>query len=76
MLGIRLFATGWALLEHAFLIEFDISLPLGGTVMKRLPAVIAEHLLPPQLVESLERLHTHYKYIDAQIAEIDKKLVR
>ncbi|SOY77830.1 hypothetical protein CBM2586_P240003 [Cupriavidus phytorum] len=50
VLGIRLFATGWALLERAFLIEFDISLPLGGTVMKRLPAVIAEHLLPPQLV--------------------------
>ncbi|CAJ0784508.1 hypothetical protein R8510_05268 [Ralstonia chuxiongensis] len=55
---------------------FGISLPVGSTVMKRLPAVIAEHPLPPQLVAILERLHTHYKYLDTQIAEIDKELAR
>lgn len=61
---------------HGFLLEFGISLPVGSTVMKRLPAVIAEHPLPPQLVAILERLHTHYKYLDEQIAQIDKELAR
>jgi transposase len=44
--------------------------------MKRLPAVLAEHSLPPRLTDILERLHAHYKYLDEQIAEIDKELAR
>lgn len=30
---------------HAFLLEFGISLPKGSTVIKRLPAVLAEGVL-------------------------------
>lgn len=61
---------------HGFLLEFGISLPVGSTVMKRLPTVLAEHSLPPRLIAILERLHAHYKYLDEQIAEIDKELAR
>lgn len=34
---------------HGFLLEFGISLPLGRTVIKRLPSVLAEHELPIRL---------------------------
>lgn len=61
---------------HGFLLEFGISLPVGSTIMKRLPAVLAEHSLPPRLVAILERLHAHYQYLDGQVAEIDKELAR
>jgi transposase len=59
---------------HGFLLEFDISLPVGRTVIKRLPATLAEHTLPPRLVAVLERLHAHYKYLDEQVTEIEKEL--
>ena len=59
---------------HGFLLEFGISLPVGPTVIKRLPATLAEHELPPRLVTVLERLHTHYKYLDEQVGEIEKEL--
>jgi transposase len=61
---------------HGILLEFGISLPVGSTVMKRLPTSIAQHALPPRLVVILERLYAHYKYLDGQIAEIDKELAR
>ncbi|MBN3851721.1 IS110 family transposase [Paraburkholderia sp. Ac-20342] len=61
---------------HGILLEFGISLPVGCTVLKRLPAIIAQYSLPPRLVVLLERLHAHYKYLDEQIAELDKDLVR
>ncbi|CAB3810933.1 IS110 family transposase ISAeca3 [Paraburkholderia fynbosensis] len=61
---------------HGFLLEFGISLPVGSTIMKRLPSVLAEHTLPPRLVVILERLHAHYKDLDERIAEIDKELAR
>jgi transposase len=61
---------------HAFLLEFGISLPIGHAVIRRLPAVLAEHTLPPRLVQVLQRLHAHFKYLDEQIAEIEKDLTR
>ncbi|MCQ4682719.1 IS110 family transposase, partial [Ralstonia pseudosolanacearum] len=61
---------------HAFLLEFGISLQTGQAVIKRLPAVLAEHPLPPRLVSILERLHAHNKYLSEQIAEIDKEVGR
>ncbi|HQQ72038.1 MAG TPA: IS110 family transposase [Alicycliphilus sp.] len=61
---------------HGFLLEFGISLPTGFAVIKRLPALLAEHDLPPQLIAVLERLHAHFKYLDAQIAEAEKELGR
>lgn len=59
---------------HAFLLEFGISLPIGKAVIKRLPVVLAEHPLPPKLVTTLERLHAHYQYLQAQIDEVDRDL--
>ena len=61
---------------HAFLLEFGISLPIGHAIIRRLPAVLAEHDLPPRLVHVLQRLHAHFKYLDEQIAEIEKDLTR
>jgi transposase len=61
---------------HGFLLEFGISLPRGNSVITRLPAVIAEHPLPPRLIAILERLHAHFKYLSEQISEIDKEMTR
>jgi transposase len=61
---------------HGFLLEFGISLPVGNAVITRLPAVLAEHPLPPRLVAILERLHDHFKYLNEQIGEIDKEMAR
>jgi len=61
---------------HGFLLEFGISLPTGFAVIKRLPALLDEHELPPQLVSVLQRLHEHFKYLDAHIAELEKELAR
>jgi transposase len=59
---------------HAFLLEFGISLPIGHAAIRRLPAILAEQTLPPRLVQVLQRLHAHFKYLDEQIAEIEKDL--
>ncbi|NLC23958.1 MAG: IS110 family transposase [Oxalobacter sp.] len=61
---------------HGFLLEFGISLPIGKAVIRRLHSVLAEHPLPARLVVMLERLHTHYQYLDKEIAEIEKELSR
>jgi transposase len=59
---------------HAFLLEFGISLPIGHAVIRRLPSVLAEQALPVRLRALLDRLHSHYKYLDEQIADIEKEL--
>jgi transposase len=59
---------------HAFLLEFGISLPIGHAAIRRLPTILAEQTLPPRLVQVLQRLHTHFKYLDEQIADIEKEL--
>jgi len=61
---------------HGFLLEFGIALPTGSGIIRRLPAVLAEQALPARLVQVLERLHAHYRYLDEQIADIDKELGR
>jgi transposase len=61
---------------HAFLLEFGVSLPIGYAAIRRLPAVLAEQNLPPRLVQVLQRLYSHFKYLDEQIAEIEKDLTR
>jgi transposase len=61
---------------HAFLLEFGISLPIGYAAIRRLPTVLAEQDLPPRLIQVLQRLHAHFKYLDEQIAEIEKDLTR
>jgi transposase len=66
--------TGTTNQIHGFLLEFCISLPIGKVVIKRLPAVLAEHTLPPRLVAVLERLHAYYKYLEGQVIEIEKEL--
>jgi transposase len=61
---------------HAFLLKFGISLPIGNAVVRRLPALLAEHSLPSRLVTILERLHTHFKYLEQQVAELDKEIAQ
>lgn len=61
---------------HGFLLEFGISLPVGHAVIKRLPSVLADKRLPARLMIMLERLQAHFKYLDEQIAEIEKDLTR
>lgn len=61
---------------HAFLLEFGISLPTGPAIIKRLPSVLAEHHLPTRLILTLEYLHSHCKYLDERIADLEKELGR
>ncbi|WP_176072417.1 transposase, partial [Paraburkholderia mimosarum] len=53
-----------------------VSLPTGMAVIRRLPAVLAAHELPPRLVALLERLQTHFKYLDEQVRQIESELTR
>ncbi|CAD6550204.1 IS110 family transposase ISBcen2 [Paraburkholderia hiiakae] len=66
--------TGTVNQIHAFLLEFGVSLPKGAAVIRRLPAVLAKHELPPRLVALLERLHAHFKYLDEQIDQLEREL--
>lgn len=59
---------------HGFLLEFGVNLPVGQAVITRLPAILAEHSLPPRLVSTLERLHAHFKYLSGQIADLEKEI--
>lgn len=59
---------------HGFLLEFGISLPTGRAAIRRLPTILAEQPLPPRLVQVLDRLQSHFKYLDEQVAEIEKEL--
>lgn len=61
---------------HAFLLEFGISLPVGHAAIRRLPTILAEHPLPPKLVQVLARLQNHFKYLDEQIADMEKALTQ
>jgi transposase len=61
---------------HGFLLEFGISLPVGHAAIRHLPSLLAEQALPARLVALLERLHSHFKYLDEQIADIEKELGR
>lgn len=48
----------------------------GGAVIRRLPAVLAAHALPLQLIALLERLQAHFKYLNEQIAQTESELIR
>jgi transposase len=63
---------------HAFLLEFGISLPTGPAIIKRLPAILADPAaeLPPRLVAVVERLRTHFKYLDEQIKQVEQELMQ
>lgn len=61
---------------HGFLLEFGVSLPIGHAAIHRLPSILTQHTLPAQLVSVLERLHSHFKYLDEQIDELEKDLTR
>lgn len=61
---------------HGLLLEFGISLPIGKAVISRLPAVLAEHSLPPRFVTTLERLHKHFKYLSDEIAGTEKEITQ
>ena len=68
--------TGTVNQIHGFLLEFGVSLPKGMAVIRQLPAVLSAHELPPRLIALLERLQAHFKYLDEQIGELDRELVR
>lgn len=67
--------TGTVNQIHAFLLEFGVSLPRGMAVIRRLPAVLAAESLPSRLVVLLERLQAHFRYLDEQIAQIERELL-
>jgi transposase len=48
---------------RGFLLEIGISIPIGKSVITRLPAVLEEHSLPACFVSAPERLHEHLKYV-------------
>jgi hypothetical protein len=48
-------------------------LPIGHAAIQHLPTILAEHPLPPRLAQILARLQSHFKYLDGQIAEIEKE---
>ena len=56
------------------MLEFGISLPRGQAILRRLPAVLAEHALPPQPGALLERLRSHFQYLDEQVGQIEREL--
>jgi transposase len=59
---------------HGFLLEFGISQPIGHAAIRRLPTILSDQPLPPRLVQVLARLQSHFKYLDEQIAEIEREL--
>ena len=61
---------------HGFLLEFGVSLPKGLSLVRRLPAPLADKALPAQLTSLLNRLHEHFCYLDEQISQLDKELNR
>jgi transposase len=62
---------------HAFLLEFGISLAKGEEAIKAVPVVLARHEdLPPAIVDVLLRLQAHHKYLDGQIADVDREISR
>ena len=62
----------------ALLLEFGVSLPQGHSVMKALPAWLAEHArhLPALIHNELCGLHQHYQVLMLKVAEQDNKLKR
>jgi hypothetical protein len=59
---------------HAFVLEIGISLPIGIAVVRRLATVLSERQLPPRHVAVLDRLHSHFKYLEQQIIELDREI--
>lgn len=60
---------------HGFVLEVGISLPVGHAAINKLPSVLAEQRQPARLM-LLGRLHAHFKYLDKQIAYVEKDLIR
>jgi transposase len=59
---------------HGFVLEVGISLPVGHAAINKLPSLLAEQPQPARLL--LGRLHAHVKYLDKQIADVEKDLIR
>jgi transposase len=60
---------------HGILLEFGVVVPMSKATLRRLPDAIALHDLPSRLLQIIQRLHEHYKYLDAQVVEIEKELI-
>jgi len=50
---------------HGILLAFGIVGPMAIAILRRLPDVIAIHDLPLRLLQIIQRLHEHYRYLDA-----------
>ncbi|HEF5870769.1 TPA: IS110 family transposase [Burkholderia cenocepacia] len=59
---------------HGLLLEFGVVIPLSKAALRCLPDATALHDLPPRLLQVIYRLHAHYRYLDEQIAGLDKEL--
>jgi transposase len=59
---------------HGFLLEFGIAVPPSRATLRRLPEMLGTHDLPPRLIQLIDRLHAHYRYIDQQVDEVERDL--
>jgi len=59
---------------HGILLEFGIVIPLSKVMLRRLPDALAVHDLPSRLIQIIHRLHEHYRYLDQQVADVERDL--
>jgi transposase len=59
---------------HAILLEFGIVVPLSRATLRRLPDALTAHDLPPRLIQLIHRLHSHYRYLDQQVDDVEREL--
>lgn len=59
---------------RALLLEFGIIVPLSRATLRRLPDALAMHDLPLRLAQMIHRLHEHYRYLDQEVADIERDL--
>ncbi|WP_168788232.1 IS110 family transposase [Paraburkholderia aromaticivorans] len=59
---------------HGILLEFGIVIPLSKITLRRLPDALAVHDLAPRLIQIIHRLHEHYRYLDQQVADVERDL--
>jgi transposase len=59
---------------HGILLEFGIVVPLSRATLRALPDALATHDLPPRLIQLMDRLHAHYRYLDQQVDELERDL--
>jgi transposase len=61
---------------HSFLLEFGVAAPRGRKTVKDLPTLIDQKSLSTEISAILEKLRSHYEYVNDEITDIDKEIRR